>query len=60
MFKGEAYRLADCGMFKVFLYFRCQGYTQAVLKFPKLDTQSRHREAVVRGRSLPLVPASVY
>ncbi|MDR1478068.1 MAG: hypothetical protein LBJ00_03915 [Planctomycetaceae bacterium] len=34
-------------------------YTQAVLKFTKLNTQSQHREAVVHGRSLPPVPASV-
>ncbi|MDR1478893.1 MAG: hypothetical protein LBJ00_08120 [Planctomycetaceae bacterium] len=26
-------------------------YTQTVLKFPKLDTQSQQREAVVQGRS---------
>jgi hypothetical protein len=27
-------------------------YTQAVLKFPKLNTQAQQREAVVQGRSL--------
>ncbi|MDR1479967.1 MAG: hypothetical protein LBJ00_13615 [Planctomycetaceae bacterium] len=27
-------------------------YTQATLKFPKLDTQAQQREAVVQGRSL--------
>ncbi|MDR1477627.1 MAG: hypothetical protein LBJ00_01660 [Planctomycetaceae bacterium] len=27
-------------------------YTQAVLKFLKLDTQAQQREAVVQGRSL--------
>ncbi|MDR1478895.1 MAG: 3-phosphoshikimate 1-carboxyvinyltransferase [Planctomycetaceae bacterium] len=35
-------------------------YTQAVLKFPKLNTQAQQREAVVQGRSLPPIPASVY
>jgi hypothetical protein len=34
-------------------------YTQAVLKFLKPDMQSQQREAVVQGRSLPLIPASV-
>ncbi|MDR1478399.1 MAG: hypothetical protein LBJ00_05600 [Planctomycetaceae bacterium] len=33
---------------RYFLY-----YTQAILKFTKLNTQARHREAVVHGRSLP-------
>ncbi|MDR1479441.1 MAG: hypothetical protein LBJ00_10935 [Planctomycetaceae bacterium] len=27
-------------------------YTQAVLKFPKLNTQAQQREVVVQGRSL--------
>jgi hypothetical protein len=35
-------------------------YTQAVLKFLKLNTQAWHREAFVQGRSLPSIPASVY
>ncbi|MDR1477410.1 MAG: hypothetical protein LBJ00_00535 [Planctomycetaceae bacterium] len=34
-------------------------YTQAVLKFLKLDTQAQQREAVVQGRSLSPIPASV-
>ncbi|MDR1479502.1 MAG: hypothetical protein LBJ00_11240 [Planctomycetaceae bacterium] len=34
-------------------------YAQAVLKFLKLDTRAQQREAVVQGRSLPLIPASV-
>ncbi|MDR1478054.1 MAG: hypothetical protein LBJ00_03845 [Planctomycetaceae bacterium] len=34
--------------------------TQAVLKFLKLNTQAQQREAVVQGRSLPPIPASVY
>ncbi|MDR1478270.1 MAG: sugar phosphate isomerase/epimerase [Planctomycetaceae bacterium] len=33
--------------------------TEAVLKLPKLDTESQQREAVVKGRSLPPIPASV-
>ncbi|MDR1478933.1 MAG: ferrochelatase [Planctomycetaceae bacterium] len=35
-------------------------YTQATLKFPKLNTQAQQCEAVVQGRSLPPIPASVY
>ncbi|MDR1478811.1 MAG: 50S ribosome-binding GTPase [Planctomycetaceae bacterium] len=35
-------------------------YTQAVLKFPQLNTQAQQREAVVQGRSLPPIPASVW
>ncbi|MDR1480852.1 MAG: hypothetical protein LBJ00_18160 [Planctomycetaceae bacterium] len=31
---------------------RLISYTQAVLKFLKLDTQAQQREAVVQGRSL--------
>ncbi|MDR1479946.1 MAG: hypothetical protein LBJ00_13510 [Planctomycetaceae bacterium] len=34
-------------------------YTQAVLKFTKLNTQTQHREAVIQGRSLSPIPASV-
>ncbi|MDR1480046.1 MAG: hypothetical protein LBJ00_14010 [Planctomycetaceae bacterium] len=34
-------------------------YTQATLKFMELNTQAQHREAVVQGRSLPPIPASV-
>jgi tetratricopeptide (TPR) repeat protein len=30
------------------------------LKFPKLNTQAQQREAVVQGRNLPPIPASVY
>ncbi|MDR1479602.1 MAG: hypothetical protein LBJ00_11745 [Planctomycetaceae bacterium] len=29
-----------------------KGYTQAVLKFTKLDTQAQQREAIAQGRSL--------
>ncbi|MDR1480212.1 MAG: hypothetical protein LBJ00_14850 [Planctomycetaceae bacterium] len=29
------------------------------MKFPKLNTQAQQREAVVQGRSLPPIPASV-
>ncbi|MDR1289582.1 MAG: hypothetical protein LBK06_00125 [Planctomycetaceae bacterium] len=32
---------------------------QAVLKFSKLNTAAQQREAVVQGRSLPPIPASV-
>jgi hypothetical protein len=35
-------------------------YTQAVLKFLKLNTEAQQREAVVQGRSLPPIPAPVY
>jgi hypothetical protein len=35
-------------------------YTEAVLKFLKLDTQAQQCEAVVQGRSLLPIPASVY
>jgi hypothetical protein len=35
-------------------------YTQAVLKFTKLITEAQQREAVTQGRSLPLIPATVY
>ncbi|MDR1480274.1 MAG: AMP-binding protein [Planctomycetaceae bacterium] len=35
-------------------------YTQAALKFMELNTQPQQREAVVQGRSLPPIPASVY
>ncbi|MDR1478186.1 MAG: hypothetical protein LBJ00_04525 [Planctomycetaceae bacterium] len=34
-------------------------YTQAVLKFSKLDTQAQQREAVVQGRNLSSIPATV-
>ncbi|MDR1479496.1 MAG: hypothetical protein LBJ00_11210 [Planctomycetaceae bacterium] len=34
-------------------------YTQATLKFMELNTQSQQCEAVVQGRSLPPIPASV-
>ncbi|MDR1478104.1 MAG: hypothetical protein LBJ00_04100 [Planctomycetaceae bacterium] len=34
-------------------------YTQAALKFMELNTQAQQREAVVQGRSLPPIPASV-
>ncbi|MDR1480967.1 MAG: hypothetical protein LBJ00_18745 [Planctomycetaceae bacterium] len=34
------------------ILFQGNAYTEAVLKFPKLDTQTQQREAVVRGRSL--------
>ncbi|MDR1478937.1 MAG: hypothetical protein LBJ00_08340 [Planctomycetaceae bacterium] len=30
------------------------------MKFPKLNTQAQQREAVVQGRCLPPIPASVY
>jgi hypothetical protein len=32
---------------------------QAVLKFPKLNTQTQQRKAIAQGRNLPLIPASV-
>jgi hypothetical protein len=35
-------------------------YAQAILKFTKLNTAAQQREAVVQGRSLPPIPASVY
>ncbi|MDR1479477.1 MAG: hypothetical protein LBJ00_11115 [Planctomycetaceae bacterium] len=35
-------------------------YTQAVLKFLKLNTEAQQREAVTQGRSLPPIPAPVY
>jgi hypothetical protein len=35
-------------------------YTQAVLKFLKLDTQAQQREAIVHGRSLPPILVSVW
>ncbi|MDR1477634.1 MAG: hypothetical protein LBJ00_01695 [Planctomycetaceae bacterium] len=35
-------------------------YIRAILKFLKLITQAQQREAVVQGRSLPPIPASVY
>jgi hypothetical protein len=35
-------------------------YTEATLKFLKLNTQAQQREAVVRGRSLPPILVSVY
>ncbi|MDR1480395.1 MAG: hypothetical protein LBJ00_15775 [Planctomycetaceae bacterium] len=38
---------------------KTQCYTQAVLKFPKLNTQAQQREMVVQGRNLPPIPASV-
>jgi hypothetical protein len=34
-------------------------YTQATLKFTELNTQAQQREAVVQGRSLSPIPASV-
>ncbi|MDR1477702.1 MAG: hypothetical protein LBJ00_02040 [Planctomycetaceae bacterium] len=34
-------------------------YTDATLKFLKLNTQAQQREAVVLERSLPLLPAPV-
>ncbi|MDR1479979.1 MAG: hypothetical protein LBJ00_13675 [Planctomycetaceae bacterium] len=35
-------------------------YAEATLKFLKLNTQAQQREAVVQGRSLPPISASVY
>ncbi|MDR1291665.1 MAG: AAA family ATPase [Planctomycetaceae bacterium] len=35
-------------------------YAEAVLKSVKLNTAAQQREAVVQGRSLPPIPASVY
>ncbi|MDR1382868.1 MAG: hypothetical protein LBJ67_03330 [Planctomycetaceae bacterium] len=35
-------------------------YAQAVLKFPKLDTQTQEREAVAQGRSLSPIPDPVH
>jgi hypothetical protein len=35
-------------------------YTQAVLKFLKLNTQTQQREAIVHGRNLMPVPALIY
>ncbi|MDR1290319.1 MAG: PAS domain-containing protein [Planctomycetaceae bacterium] len=35
-------------------------YAEAVLKSTKLNTAAQQREAVVQGRSLPPIPASVY
>ncbi|MDR1290671.1 MAG: nucleotidyltransferase substrate binding protein [Planctomycetaceae bacterium] len=35
-------------------------YAEAVLKFEELNTAAQQRGAVVQGRSLPPIPASVY
>jgi hypothetical protein len=35
-------------------------YTEATLKFLKLNTQTQQREAVVQGRSLSPISVSVY
>jgi hypothetical protein len=35
-------------------------YTQATLKFMELNTEAQQHEAIVQGRSLPPIPASVY
>ncbi|MDR1479274.1 MAG: hypothetical protein LBJ00_10060 [Planctomycetaceae bacterium] len=59
MFKGEAYRPTGYGIVLIFLFCVCTLYIQVVLKFPKLDTQSQQREAVVQGRSLPPLLASI-
>ncbi|MDR1142254.1 MAG: hypothetical protein LBL62_11215 [Planctomycetaceae bacterium] len=34
-------------------------YTVAVLKFTQLNTQTQQHEAVIQGRSQPLIPATV-
>ncbi|MDR1478382.1 MAG: hypothetical protein LBJ00_05515 [Planctomycetaceae bacterium] len=52
-------------MFYLFCLFRISQekngeYTQTTLKFLKLNTQAQQHEAVVQGRSLPPIPASVY
>ncbi|MDR1480265.1 MAG: hypothetical protein LBJ00_15115 [Planctomycetaceae bacterium] len=47
LLRGEAYRLTGYGINN-----SRNSYTQAVLKFLKLNTQAQQREAVVRGRSL--------
>ncbi|MDR1477466.1 MAG: hypothetical protein LBJ00_00820 [Planctomycetaceae bacterium] len=61
LFKGEAYRLTGYGIrFPFAVNSLFLSYTEATLKFLKLDTQAQQHEAVVQGRSLSPIPATVY
>ncbi|MDR1480525.1 MAG: hypothetical protein LBJ00_16460 [Planctomycetaceae bacterium] len=50
----------ECSLVKNYtLIVTYLNYTEATLKFLKLNTQAQQREAVVQGRSLLLIPATV-
>ncbi|MDR1478081.1 MAG: YfhO family protein [Planctomycetaceae bacterium] len=59
-----AYNVIICIVFFILFFgkfnFRTIIYTQATLKFPKLNTETQQRDAVVQGRNLSPISALVY